>query len=174
MFTENNPGISYGFRISEDEVDLIEEAEKGKDSWMTTKVYERYQSHQPEYDDVVTPNPHIDHSSRKPKHSNTTVNKGNKFKISRSNKQTLERSTFHRDIFSGNYGLIQINSGNPENTVDIDGIQNEASLPNWRRSRNRSQASVNTHSGKPPVLESKNKKANKIISRKGTTIYFIK
>ena len=171
MFRENNPGVSYGFRISEDKADLVEEAEKGKDSWVTTRVYERYQSHQPEYDETaVTPQPHIDQVTGKAKHSNGTTNKGNKFKTSRLNKEKLERTTFHKDIFSGNYGLNQDRSRNQANTVDVDGIQNEASIPSNRRSRNRSQSKVNTHRGKPSIRASNNKKTNKIISNKGTTI----
>ena len=142
MFRENNPGVSYGFRISEDNADLVEEAEKGKDSWVTTKVYERYQSHQPEYDNgqtTVTPQTYIEQMTGKAKHSNGTTNRGNKFKTSRSNKEKLERTTFHKDIFSGNYGLNQDRTRNQANTVDIDGIQNEASIPSNRGSRIRSQ-----------------------------------
>ncbi len=124
MFRVHNPGVSYGFRIREENLDLIEEAEMGRDSWLTTKVYERFQS-RPEKSEDTTEKPQtiktVAEDSAKP-----TVERNEKHaKKTRkmSNKEILERSSFHQDIFSANRSEKKT-----QQTLDIYGVQNEASV----------------------------------------------
>ena len=127
-------------------IHLIGEAQKRRTSWVTTKVYERYQSHQPEYDesnqddenagDKVTPQTFI--GRVKPTSaSNMRVDKKSHTKNiipTNSNKEKLARSTFHRDIFSKSPHFQHMNRKPSENEFNIDGIQNEASARSGRKS----------------------------------------
>ena len=180
MFREENPGISYGFRITSDKIHLIGEAQN-RTSWVTTKVYERYQSHQPEYKskqddenagDKVTP-PTFIGRVKPTSTSNIRIDKKSHTKNiipTNSNKEKLERSTFHRDIFSKGLHYQHTNKKPLENDFNIDGIQNEASARSGRKSKKMIRFDVKT-SKRKPLRRDSSKKTNKITSVKGTTLF---
>ena len=182
MFREQNPGISYGFRITSDKVHLIGEAQKKKTSWATTKVYERYQSHQPEYksyqdgdntEDKVTPQTLTGRVKPTSPSKIRTEKKSHTQNIipTNSNKEMLERSSFHRDIFSRNPHFQQVNRKYSDDLFNIDGIQNEASVQNGKKSKKSARFHVKTSKRKPLPRDS-SKKTNKITSVKGITLFY--
>ena len=174
MFREKNPGISYGFRITQKKIHLIEEAQKNKSGWTITKVYERYQSHQPQYKER-----HKNKSSTEHEETPDTVNKMMKPTPSSterpyrksilrnsSNKKKLERSTFHRDIFSQSQNLKVANRKSSTDELRVDNIQNEASKQEQRMLKKMNRSHVKT--SKRKLASDSSKKTNNIISGTGT------
>ena len=182
MFREENPGISYGFRITSDKVPLIGEAQKRRTSWVTTKVYERYQSHQPEYksyqdgdntEDKVTAQT-LTGRVKPTSPSKTTMNKTSHIQNiipTNLNKEKLERSTFHRDIFSRNPHFQQVDRKYSGDEFNIDGIQNEASVQSGKKSKKSTRFDLKTSKRKSLQRDS-SKKTNKITSVKGITLFY--